>query len=147
MEALSEVYELDDEDRKILAADLSDLDETEDSFANYQEKLSKVWKHKNKETIATEQKAFEDRVAQEVAKRLETVEATEEVSTETPEVAEVAEASQTEQEDSSDEVEEALDSLQVEEAAIVNNNESSSEGESLRDRFAKTFKESVKISY
>jgi hypothetical protein len=151
MEALNEVYELDDEDRKILAADLSDLDETEDSFANYQEKLSKVWKHKNKETIAAEQKAFEDRVAQEVAKRLEAVESTteasEEVSTETPEVAEVAEASQTEQEDSSDEVEEALDSLQVEEAAIVNNNESSSEGESLRDRFAKTFKESVKISY
>ena len=104
----------------------------------------------NKETIAAEQKAFEDRVAQEVAKRLETVEATEEVSTETTEVAEVAEvaeASQAEQEDSSDEVEEALDSLQVEEAAIINNNESSSEGESLRDRFAKTFKESVKISY
>jgi hypothetical protein len=150
MEALSEVYELDDEDRKILAADLSDLDETEEGFANYQEKLSKVWKHKNKETIAAEQKAFEDRVAQEVAKRLETAEATEEVSTETTEVAEVAEvaeASQTEQEDSSDEVEEALDSLQVEEAAIINNNESSSEGESLRDRFAKTFKESVKISY
>jgi hypothetical protein len=40
-----------------------------------------------------------------------------------------------------------LDSLEVEEAAVVNNNETSSEGESLRDRFAKTFKESVKISY
>ena len=60
----------------------------------------------------------------------------------------MAEASETEAEvEESDEVAEALDSLEVEEAAVVNNNESSSEGSSLRDRFAKTFKESVKISY
>jgi hypothetical protein len=60
---------------------------------------------------------------------------------------EVAEASETQEEDSSDEVEEALENIEVEDAAVVNNNESSSEGDSLRERFAKTFKESVKISY
>jgi hypothetical protein len=141
MEALSEVYDLDDEDLKILASELSQVDESEEGFASYQEKLSKVWKHKNKDFIAAEQKAFEDRVAQEVSKRLETAEASEE-----KEITQVAEASETE-EDSADEVEDALENIQVEEAAVVNNNESSSEGSSLRERFAKTFKDSVKISY
>ena len=145
MEMLNEIYQLDEDDSKIVASELSSLDETEESFAEYQDKLSKVWKHKNKEFIAAEQKAFEDRVAQEVEKRLETAQATTEEAAE--ETVEIAEASKTEQEDSSDEVEETLDNLQVEEAAIVNNNESSSEGDSLRDRFAKTFKESIKISY
>ena len=144
MEALSEVYELDDEDRQILATELSDLDESEEVFSSYQEKLSKIWKHKNKDFIAAEQKAFEERVAQEVSKRLETVSAAE--TSEKEQSVEVAEASETEQ-DSSDEVEDALENIQVEDAAVVNNNESSSEGDSLRERFAKTFKESVKISY
>jgi ABC-type cobalamin/Fe3+-siderophores transport system ATPase subunit len=149
MEMLNEIYQLDEDDSKIVASELSSLDATEEGFSEYQEKLSKVWKHKNKEFIAAEQKAFEDRVTQEVEKRLETVQATEETLEEDSQEdsVEVSEASQTENEESSDEVEETLDNLQVEEAAIVNNNESSSEGESLRDRFAKTFKESVKISY
>jgi hypothetical protein len=142
MELLNEVYELDEEDSKIVASELSSLDETEESFAGYQEKLAKVWKHKNKDFIAAEQKAFEDRVASEVAKRLETVEAATKEETQV----EVSQASEA-QEESSDEVSEALDSLEVEEAAVVNNNESSSDQVSLKDRFAKTFKESVKISY
>jgi DNA repair exonuclease SbcCD ATPase subunit len=144
MEALNEIYELDEDDSKIVASELASLDETEESFAGYQEKLAKVWKHKNKEFIAAEQKAFEDRVTQEVEKRLSQ---TAEASDNSEEV-EVSEASETEEEvEESDEVAEALDSLEVEEAAVINNNESSSEGDSLRDRFAKTFKESVKISY
>ena len=150
MEALNEIYELDEEDSKIVASELSGLDETEESFAGYQEKLAKVWKHKNKEFIAAEQKAFEDRVAAEVAKRLETAEAATEEKTETEVEVEVAQASEAQEEGSdeaSDEVADALDSLEVEEAAVVNNNESSSDNESLRDRLAKTFKESVKISY
>ena len=148
MELLNEIYELDEEDSKIVASELADLDETEESFAGYQEKLAKVWKHKNKEFIAAEQKAFEERVAAEVAKRLETVEAATEEKTEVE--VEVAQASETQEEvveETSDEVSEALDALEVEEAAVINNNESSSEGDSLRDRFAKTFKDSVKISY
>lgn len=145
MEALNEVYELDEEDSKIVASELSTLDSTDDSFAAYQEKLAKIWKHKNKEVIAAEQKAFEDRVAQEVQKRLaETQANTEEAS---QEVVEVSEASSSEETDEADEVSEALENLEVEEAAVINNNEGSSEGDSLRDRFAKTFKQSVKISY
>ena len=150
MELLNEIYDLDEEDSKIVASELADLDETEESFAGYQEKLAKVWKHKNKEFIAAEQKAFEDRVAAEVAKRLETVEAAAEEKAEVE--VEVSEASEVQEEaeaseETTDEVAEALDSLEVEEAAVVNNNESSSDNESLRDRLSKTFKESVKISY
>jgi len=143
MEMLNEVYELDEEDSKIVASELAYLDESEESFAGYQEKLAKVWKHKNKDFIAAEQKAFEERVAQEVEKRLSESTETSEAKTEQ---AEVAEASET-QEEKADEVSDALENLEVEDAAIVNNNESSSDGESLRERFAKTFKDSVKISY
>ena len=148
MEALNEIYELDEEDSKILASELANLDETEESFAGYQEKLAKVWKHKNKEFIAAEQKAFEDKVAQEVEKRLSEVSQASEQTQEAEEAeqTEVAEASSEESEES-DEIADALENLEVEEAAVINNNESSSEGESLRERFSKTFKESVKISY
>jgi hypothetical protein len=149
MELLNEIYELDEEDSKIVASELASLDETEESFAGYQEKLAKVWKHKNKEFIAAEQKAFEDRVAQEVEKRISQA-AESSVETEVEQEVEVAEASETQeesQEEADEEVSEALDSLEVEDAAIVNNNASSSDGESLRDRLSKTFKESVKISY
>ena len=110
--------------------------------------MPRSWKHKNKDFIAAEQKAFEDRVAQEVQKRVEDFEASSATevseSTETPqEVVEVSEASE-----EVDEVSEALENVQPEGAALINNNESSSsKPDSLRDRFAKTFKESVKISY
>jgi hypothetical protein len=148
MELLNEIYDLDEDDSKIVASELSELDSTEEGFAAYQEKLAKVLKHKNKDFIAAEQKAFEDRVAQEVEKRIQTVEAATETQTKTEEEQEVqvADASET-QEEVADEVTEALDSLEVEEAAVVNNNESSAEGDSLRDRLSKTFKDSVKISY
>ena len=51
VQALDEIYDLDDEDRKILASEVAELDESEDSFASYQDKLAQVWKHKNKEHI------------------------------------------------------------------------------------------------
>lgn len=144
MEALDEVYDLDDEDRQVVASELSELDNSDESFAAYQEKLAKVWKHKNKEYIQEQAAAFEAKVKEEVEKRLNQVE--EEVAEAAEEVVEeVSQASQETEE--SEDVEEALDNIQVEDAAVVNNNESSSDGESLKDRFAKTFKDSVKISF
>ena len=111
------------------------------TFSNLLPRLS------HKDFIAAERKAFEARVDQEVAKRLETVEAADTKET-SEEVAEISKASENQEQDSSDEVEDALENVQVEDAAVINNNESSSEvSSSLRDRFAKTFKESVKISY
>ena len=38
MEALNEIYDLDEDDSKIVASEISDLDESEESFAEYQEK-------------------------------------------------------------------------------------------------------------
>ncbi len=147
MEVLDEVYDLDDEDRQVVASELSELDSSDESFATYQEKLAKVWKHKNKEYIQEQAAAFEAKVKEEVEKRLNQVE--EEVAEAAEEVVEeVAQASeQTQETQESEDVEEALDNIQVEEAAVVNNNESSSDGESLKDRFAKTFKDSVNISF
>ena len=147
MEALDEVYDLDDEDRQVVATELSDLDNSDDSFAAYREKLAKVWKHKNKEYIQEQAAAFEAKVKEEVEKRLNQVE--EEVAEATEEIVEeVSQASeQTQETQESEDVEDALDNIEVEDAAVVNNNESSSDGESFKDRFAKTFKDSVKISF
>lgn len=147
MEALDEVYDLDDEDRQVVASELSALDTSDESFSAYQEKLAKIWKHKNKEYVQEQKAAFEAKVAEEVEKRLNQVE--EKVAEATEEaVQEVSEASETIKEsDESNQVEEALDNIEVEDAAVVNNNEASSDGETFKDRFAKTFKDSVNISF
>jgi len=141
---LDEIYDLDDEDRQILASELSELDTSDDSFASYQEKLAKVWKHKNKEFISEQAQALEAKIAEEVEKRLAQVE--EKVSEASEEVvAEVSQAS--DQSEESDESDDILENIEVEEASVVNNNESSCESQSLRDRFAKTFKDSINISF
>jgi len=144
METLDEIYDLDDEDRQILASELSGLDTSDDSFASYQEKLAKVWKHKNKEFISEQAQALEAKIAEEVEKRLAQVE--EKVSETSEEVvAEVSQAS--DQSEESDQCDDILENIEVEEASVVNNNESSSKSESFKDRFAKTFKDSVNISF
>jgi hypothetical protein len=136
MEALDEIYELDDEDRKILASEVAELDESEDSFASYQDKLAQVWKHKNKEHITQVAAEMEEKISAEVEKRLAELQDSKasDEKTEAPEAEEVTE--------------EALDNVEAEEAVVTNNNAEVAETEeSLRDRFAKTFRESVKISY
>jgi hypothetical protein len=147
MEVLDEIYQLEDSDRQILAEELGGLDESEESFAAYQEKLATVWQHKNKEFISEQEKALEDRISAEVQKRLDEVSnATEESKTE--EVVEAVASEETQEvEEAADQVEQALDNVETEEAAIVNNNSSSSESPSLRERFADNFRDSVKISY
>jgi hypothetical protein len=96
MASFDEEYELTDEDRKIIASDIKELDE--ENFASYQEKMTVLLRDKNKETLA--------------AKAEETKAATEEV------VAEVAEASQ-EEEEAKEVVENALDNAEVEEDAVA----------------------------
>ena len=147
MEVLDDIYQLEESDRQILAEELVTLDESEETFAAYQEKLATVWKHKNKEFIAEQEKALEDRIAAEVQKRLEEVSNATEESEEVTEEAVASEATAEETEEVADQVEEALDNVQTEEAAIVNNNSASSESPSLRERFADNFRDSVKISY
>ena len=49
MESVDQSYDLDDEDRQLLVQELKELNETEEAFASFQNKLSIMWKHKNKE--------------------------------------------------------------------------------------------------
>ena len=59
MESLDEVYELEDEDRQVLADEVSSLDESEESFASLQGKLSIMWRHKDKSYLKEQQDIME----------------------------------------------------------------------------------------
>ena len=120
MSVVEEIYELDDESRKVVASELKNLDESEEAFAAFQEKLQVVLKHQNKEFIAQQQEEFNSKLAEAVEKRLE----------------ELKSGKETEEEV----VEEAIDSVEVEEEVVANNNAESSEKElSLKDKFQKAF--------
>ena len=131
MSLLEDSYEFDDEDKKIIAAEISQLDETEESFAEYQEKVSVVFKNKNKEFLQKLAEEMEAKIQAEVEKRL----------------TETSQASATEQ---TEEVEESEDLGEVvaEEANISNNNGETIETEqSLREKFQQAFQDSVKVKY
>ena len=121
MEAIDQVYELEDEDRKVLASDLKELDKSEEAFASYQEKLAVMWKHKNKESKAAFEKQIQDRIDEEVAKKLSVSNASEQKTAE-----ELAQ--------------EALENAKASEGNLPNNNESQSQQPtSLREKFANAF--------
>lgn len=73
LEILDNIYELDDQDRKLLADELRALDITDEAFASYQEKLAVALRHKNKEFIKKQeeelQAKIDERVEEELAKR------------------------------------------------------------------------------
>jgi hypothetical protein len=129
MSVVEDIYELDDESRKVVASELKNLDESEEAFAAFQEKLQVVLKHQNKEFIAQQQEEFNSKLAEAVEKRLE----------------ELKSGKETEEEV----VEEAIDSVEAEEEVVANNNAESSEKElSLKDKFQKAFSEdNLTINY
>jgi len=133
MGALDEVYELDDEDRQILARDLVTLDSSEEAFADYEKKASVIWSHKNKEFIEKQQTEFDEKIQAEVEKRL----------------SEISTASEAVVEHSEETLEEALQNTSEETLDVPNNSEAASEEEvTLQDRFAKAFsKENLTINY
>ena len=139
MSSVEEVYELDEADRRVVASEVASLDQTDESFAEYQEKISIVFKSKSKEYLEKLAAEMEARIESEVAKRLESAasESTEEVTQAVEEV--VAEDVIAEQ---------ALDQATTEEATIPNNNgESIETEETLRERFTKAFRDNVKVTY
>ena len=117
MDSLDKSYDLTDEDRQILASDLKGLDEAEESFAKYQERMAIIYKHKSKEFLAEQEKAFAEKVEAAVAEKLKGSEKTE-----------TAEAS------SEEDVEEVLENVEASESVSSNNGES-------------TEKESITIKY
>jgi hypothetical protein len=129
MSAIEEIYELDDESRKIVAHELKDLDESEEAFATFQEKLSVVLRHQNKQFIAKQEEEFNSKLAEAVEKR----------------IAELKSENSSEDEA----VEEALENVNSEEEVIANNNAESSEEEvSLKQKFQEAFsEENLTINY
>lgn len=129
MSVIEEVYELDDESRKIVAHELKDLDESEEAFATFQEKLLVVLRHQNKEFIAKQEEEFNSKLAEAVEKR----------------IAELKSENSSEEEA----VEEALENVSSEEEVVANNNAESSEEEiSLKEKFQKAFsEENLTINY
>lgn len=134
MNAIEESYTLEDADRKIIAEELSSIDDSEEAFASYQEKLSVVFKSKSNEYIQKLAEEMEAKIQEEVAKRLseESSQASEEVSDE---------------EDGSTLIEESLEKANATEVIPNNNCQTSETEESLRSRFAQAFKDSVKVTY
>lgn len=132
MEAIDSEYELEDEDRKVIADDLKVLDKAEEAFASFKEKFAVIWKHKSKEAIASAAKALQDKIDEAVAKKLETSKASVQGEKKTDE--QVAA--------------EALEKAQASDAGLPNNNENSSKGEpTLREKFASAFtRENIQIS-
>jgi len=123
MDELDKKFELDDQDREFLARELKEVGD-EESYASFSDKLTVLWKHKDKETQAAFNAEIEARIDEEVAKRLSNA-STEPV-----------------------EVEEALDAAEQTDAEISNANEAvSSQEPSLRDKFKAAFKrENISIS-
>ncbi len=129
---IDNLYSLEDEDRKVIASELQAIEASDEAFASYQDKLSVVLKHKNKEHLGRLAEETEAKITAEVEKRLsELNKSTASTKTE----AELAE--------------EALEKAKASaEKTIPNNNgETSQENKSLKEKFASAFsRENILIS-
>ena len=130
MSLIEDIYELDDESRKLLPTNLKSWIRDEESFAQLSRKLKVVLKHQNKEFIAQQQEEFNKKLAEAVEARIQELKS----------------------EESSEEevVEDAIDNVsEEEEESIANNNaDVSEEQESLKEKFKKAFSEdNLTINY
>lgn len=129
MDEFNNEYDLDDEDRQILASDLKEIT-SEDAYAAYKDKMAKLMKNKNKK--AKEKMAEEAKVAVDkaVAEKL----------------AEISKAS-TKKLSDKELAEKALEEAKASETNLPNNNGGQT-AENLKELFAKAFSaENVKISF
>tara|TARA_B100000131_G_scaffold57652_2_gene52956 strand:+ start:1205 stop:2695 length:1491 start_codon:yes stop_codon:yes gene_type:complete len=123
MDDLDQKFELDDQDREFLANELKEVGD-EEAYASFAGKLEVLWKHKNKEAQAAFNAEIQERIDEEVAKRVSTA-STEEV-----------------------EVEEALDAAEATDAPVANANEAvASKEPTLREKFRAAFtRDNIEIS-
>jgi uncharacterized protein YeeX (DUF496 family) len=133
MEDLDNTYDFSDEDRKIIANDLKDVEGSDEAYATYQERLSVIYKHKSKEFLADQEKTFEEKVQAEVEKKIADL-GSEEVSEKAVDI--------------ETETEEVLAEVETSEEIPSNNGESTEKELSLSEKFASAFnKDSVTINY
>ena len=133
MELLDSEYEFSDEDRKIIAQDLKDVDLADEAFASYSERISVIYRHKSKNFLAEQEKAFDEKVQAEVEKKISGLKNKSDATVEEVEVA----------------TEAALENAEATEAEIPSNNGESSEKElTLADKFKAAFNDdTVSINY
>jgi hypothetical protein len=138
MGAVTEAFDLTEEDLKIVAGDLSEIGAEDEAFASYQEKIQVIWAHKTKAHLAEQEQAFQEKLNEAVEAK----------------IAELAESHASSEEPSKEESEEIIEDLleNVEEessATLTNNNEAASAEEvSLREKFHKAFStENINIKY
>ena len=126
MEEIDNMFDLDDQDRQVLADDIKAISNDE-AFAAYKNKLSVIWRNKNKEVKSEIEKEIQAKVDAEVEKI----------------VSSYKQASNTNKS-----VEDILDSAKASNSTLPNNNQASSKPtESLMQRFAEAFKkENILIS-
>ena len=125
MGLVDDTYELDDDDRKVLAQELGSLDTSDEVFAEYQDRIAVVWKHKDKEFIQKQAQAVEAAIQEEVQKRISQIE----------------EATASAVGDTDVTVETALDNIEEENSPVPTNSEASAEEEvdTLEERYRKAF--------
>lgn len=126
MEEVDSMFDLEDQDRQILAEDIKNIVDDE-AFASYKNKLSIIWRNKNKEVKSELDKEIQARINSEVEKRLSLMSKSSTTSS----------------------VEDILDKAKAStDVNIPNNNQSSSQpNQSLIQRFAEAFKkENILIS-
>jgi len=132
MENIDSHYDLDDSDRAVLAKEVAGLESSEAAFESYQQKLGVILKHKGKAYKEEQEATFNARVEEELQKRLSNL-------NEAKATVEEGEAT----------VEDLVENVEVPaDSAIVNNNEASSNEESIRDKFMKAFNpDTVSVTY
>jgi hypothetical protein len=136
MDSIDSEYELSDQDRSILVEDLNKLDETDESFASFSEKMKVLFSHKSKKNLEEQEKVFAEKLEAEIQKRL--------TSSENP----INASEQVEETSSSEEVEEVLENVEANEEITSNNGDSIDKEVSLKDQFKNAFsKESITIKY
>ena len=131
MDIIDQKYALEDSDREFLASELKTLELTEEAFASFQNKLSLLWKSKDKEVKTAFEAEIQARIDAEVEKRIQKIS--------------VASTNEDEEEISPEKI---LDNVESSEAGISSSNEQSSrQTQSLREKFSGAFKrENITIS-
>lgn len=130
---LDSAFDLSDEDRKVIIAEVQSLDVSDESFASYKEKFNVIWKHKNKEFIKAQQAEMEKKISEQVEARLK------EVSKASVTVTEPA------AQDKKPDVDAALENAKATNSAP---DTKPSVETTLREKFAKAFsRENISVSY
>lgn len=71
MSILDEGFDLENEDRELLAKDIRALDSSDEAWASFQEKINVIYRHKSKAYKDEQEKIFQEKLEEELAKRIQ----------------------------------------------------------------------------